>query len=74
MSAKIDPALHKEKKPEWIKVRLPRDPFSDPPRGWSPTCAHTVCEGAMPEPVGMLEREDGDVHDRGRPLHAGVRV
>jgi len=28
----------------------------------------------MPEPLGMLEQRHGHVHDRGRPLHAGLRV
>ena len=28
----------------------------------------------MSEPVGVLESRDGDVHDRGRSVHAGVRI
>ena len=26
MACKIDPSLHKDKKPDWIRVKLPRDP------------------------------------------------
>lgn len=48
MSAKIDPALHKEKKPEWIKVRLPRDPVFWSTKGLvSDLRLHTVCEEAQ---------------------------
>ena len=45
---KIDPALHQEKKPSWIKVRLPNDPAF-----WSTKALvadlklHTVCESAQ---------------------------
>ncbi len=28
----------------------------------------------MSEPVGVLERGDGDVYDRGGSVHAGVRI
>lgn len=45
---KIDPALHKDKKPDWIKVRLPNNP-----KFWSTKALvsdlklHTVCEEAQ---------------------------
>ncbi len=48
MAIKIDPALHQETKPPWIKVRLPRDPVF-----WSTKALvadlklHTVCEEAQ---------------------------
>ncbi|MEM0895726.1 MAG: lipoyl synthase [Verrucomicrobiota bacterium] len=47
MACKIDSALHREKKPEWIKVRLPSNP-----KFWSTKALvsdlrlHTVCEEA----------------------------
>ena len=48
MACKIDPALHREKKPSWIKVRLPNNPVF-----WSTKSLvadlnlHTVCEEAQ---------------------------
>ncbi len=36
--------------------------------------AHSLRKRQMPEPLGMLEQRHGDVHDRGRPLHARLRV
>lgn len=48
MSDRLIPSLHQEKKPEWIKVRLPRDP-----KFWSTKALisdlrlHTVCEEAQ---------------------------
>jgi len=48
MSSKIDPSLHQEKKPEWIKVRLPRDPKFWSTKGLiSDLRLHTVCEEAQ---------------------------
>ncbi|MEM9479163.1 MAG: lipoyl synthase, partial [Verrucomicrobiota bacterium] len=47
MACKIDSALHREKKPDWIKVRLPSNP-----KFWSTKALvsdlrlHTVCEEA----------------------------
>lgn len=46
--AKIDPALHQEKKPEWIKVRLPSNPvFFSTKALISDLRLHTVCEEAQ---------------------------
>lgn len=48
MACKIDPALHREQKPSWIKVRLPNNPVF-----WSTKSLvadlklHTVCEEAQ---------------------------
>lgn len=48
MACKIDPSLHKQKKPDWIRVKLPRDPVF-----WSTKSLvadlklHTVCEEAQ---------------------------
>ncbi|MFT5189574.1 MAG: lipoic acid synthetase [Verrucomicrobiales bacterium] len=48
MACKIDPSLHREKKPSWIKVRLPNNPVF-----WSTKSLvadlklHTVCEEAQ---------------------------
>lgn len=48
MACKIDPALHREQKPDWIRVKLPRDPVF-----WSTQALiadlklHTVCEEAQ---------------------------
>lgn len=48
MAIKIDPAKHRERKPEWIKVRLPNNP-----KFWSTKSMvadlklHTVCEEAQ---------------------------
>ncbi len=48
MSCKTDPSLHREKKPSWIKVRLPNNPVF-----WSTKALisdlelHTVCEEAQ---------------------------
>ena len=46
--SKIDPALHQEKKPEWIKVRLPSNPvFFSTKALVSDLRLHTVCESAQ---------------------------
>jgi lipoic acid synthetase len=46
--SKIDPALHREKKPEWIKVRLPSNPvFFSTKELVSDLRLHTVCESAQ---------------------------
>src|ERR1700690_3325424 len=43
--AKIDPALHQQRKPEWIKVRLPSSPvFFSTKSLISDLRLHTVCE------------------------------
>ena len=48
MAIKIDPALHKEKKPDWIRVKLPRDPvFWSTKALISDLKLHTVCEEAQ---------------------------
>lgn len=48
MSCKIDPALHREKKPSWIKVRLPNNPvFWSTKALVSDLRLHTVCEEAQ---------------------------
>ena len=45
---KIDAALHRDKKPPWIKVRLPRDPKFWSTKGLvSDLRLHTVCEEAQ---------------------------
>jgi lipoic acid synthetase len=45
---KIDPALHQERKPEWIKVRLPSNPvFFSTKALISDLRLHTVCEEAQ---------------------------
>lgn len=47
-SPKIDPDLHKSKKPEWIKVRLPNNPVFFSTKGMiSDLRLHTVCESAQ---------------------------
>ena len=47
MSCKIDPALHKNAKPEWIKVRLPSDPVFWSTKGLIDDLRlTTVCEEA----------------------------
>ncbi len=46
--AKIDPALHQSKKPNWIKVRLPSNPvFFSTKALISDLKLHTVCEEAQ---------------------------
>lgn len=46
--SKIDPALHQEKKPDWIKVRLPSNPvFFSTKALVSDLRLHTVCESAQ---------------------------
>src|SRR5438067_1273729 len=46
--AKIDPALHQERKPPWIKVRLPSNPvFFSTKALISDLRLHTVCESAQ---------------------------
>jgi lipoic acid synthetase len=46
--SKIDPALHQERKPEWIKVRLPSNPvFFSTKALISDLRLHTVCEEAQ---------------------------
>lgn len=48
MLAKIDPSLHQEKKPDWIKVRLPSNPvFFSTKALISDLRLHTVCESAQ---------------------------
>lgn len=48
MAIKIDPALHQETKPPWIKVRLPQDPvFWSTKALISDLRLHTVCEEAQ---------------------------
>ncbi len=45
---KIDPSLHKQKKPSWIKVRLPSNPVFFSTKGLiSDLRLHTVCESAQ---------------------------
>lgn len=47
-AAKIDPALHQAKKPEWIKVRLPSNPVFFSTKGLiTDLRLHTVCESAQ---------------------------
>lgn len=46
--AKIDPSLHQQKKPDWIKVRLPSNPvFFSTKALISDLRLHTVCESAQ---------------------------
>src|ERR1700722_15597524 len=46
--AKIDPALHQARKPEWIKVRLPSSPvFHSTKSLIQDIRLHTVCEEAQ---------------------------
>ena len=46
--AKIDPALHRDQKPPWIKVRLPSNPvFFSTKALISDLRLHTVCESAQ---------------------------
>lgn len=48
MLAKIDPSLHQQKKPNWIKVRLPSNPvFFSTKALISDLRLHTVCESAQ---------------------------
>jgi len=48
MACKIDPTLHREKKPDWIRVKLPRDPAFWSTKGLiSDLKLHTVCEEAQ---------------------------
>ena len=48
MACKIDPSLHKDKKPDWIRVKLPRDPAFWSTKGLiSDLKLHTVCEEAQ---------------------------
>ena len=48
MTPKIDPALHQEKKPSWIKVRLPSNPVFWSTKGLiTDLKLHTVCEEAQ---------------------------
>lgn len=48
MAIKIDPAKHRERKPEWIKVRLPNNPkFWSTKTMVSDLKLHTVCEEAQ---------------------------
>ena len=48
MTPKIDPALHTDKKPDWIRVKLPRDPvFWSTKALVSDLRLHTVCEEAQ---------------------------
>jgi len=45
---KIDPSLHQERKPDWIKVRLPSNPvFFSTKAMISDLRLHTVCESAQ---------------------------
>lgn len=45
---KIDPSLHQQKKPAWIKVRLPSNPVFFSTKGLiSDLRLHTVCESAQ---------------------------
>ena len=45
---KIDPSLHQDRKPDWIKVRLPRNPvFFSTKALVSDLRLHTVCESAQ---------------------------
>ena len=48
MSCKINPTLHRENKPEWIKVRLPSDPVVWSTKGLIDDLRlTTVCEEAQ---------------------------
>lgn len=47
-AAKLDPALHVERKPDWIKVRLPNNPvFFSTKALVADLKLHTVCESAQ---------------------------
>ena len=48
MTPKIDPTLHRDKKPDWIRVTLPRDPKFWSTKGLiTDLKLHTVCEEAQ---------------------------
>ena len=48
MACKIDPSLHRDTKPDWIRVKLPRDPALWSTQGLiSDLRLHTVCEEAQ---------------------------
>jgi lipoic acid synthetase len=48
MACKIDPSLHRDTKPDWIRVKLPRDPAFWSTKGLiSDLRLHTVCEEAQ---------------------------
>ncbi|HUF63181.1 MAG TPA: lipoyl synthase [Verrucomicrobiales bacterium] len=48
MACRIDPQLHQEKKPSWIRVRLPNNPVFWSTKGLiSDLQLHTVCEEAQ---------------------------
>jgi lipoic acid synthetase len=48
MACKIDPSLHRDTKPDWIRVKLPRDPAFWSTKGLiSDLKLHTVCEEAQ---------------------------
>ena len=74
--AKIDPALHQAQKPPWIKVRLPSNPglLFDQGAHLRSATAHGLRKRAMPESLGMLEPGHRDDDDRGRSLHARLRI
>lgn len=48
MTPKLDPSLHQNKKPDWIRVKLPRDPvFWSTKELVADLKLHTVCEEAQ---------------------------
>ena len=48
MTPKLDPSLHQNKKPDWIRVKLPRDPVFWSTKGLvADLKLHTVCEEAQ---------------------------
>src|SRR3954470_19352700 len=47
-------------------------PNAKPPR--RPAPAHRLREREVPEPLGVLEQRDGDIHDWRRSLHARVQI
>jgi len=61
--------------PEWLRLKLPTSHMFAQTAGLLDELKlHTVCEVPNAQPLGMLEQGDGDIHDRGRPMHARVRL
>ena len=74
--AKIDPALHQAVKAALDQgaVAIESGFLFDQGAHLRSAFAHGLRKRAVPEPLGMLEPGHGDHDDRGRSLHARLRI
>ncbi len=62
--------------PEWLRIQLPTSDTFGRTRSLLGELkpAHRLRKRQVPQPLGVLEQGHGHLHDRRRPLHAGLRL